>query len=215
MRKMCLTKLLSASLLGLMIFSTAAMAKEIEVVNISKIDGMPWFNLMGEGVTKAGSDLGIKASQVGPSSTDAPQQVKIIEDLIAKKVSAIGIVPNDADVLEPVFKKAREAGIVVLTNESPGQPSANWDVEIIDNQKFAADNVEEMAKAMGGKGGYVIYVGSLTVPQHNLWADLFVKYQKEHYPEMHEVTNRMPVAENIDDARRTTIDLMKAHPDMK
>lgn len=135
MRKMCLTKLLSASLLGLMVFSTAAMAKEIEVVNISKIDGMPWFNRMGEGVTKAGSDLGIKASQVGPSSTDAPQQVKIIEDLIAKKVSAIGIVPNDADVLEPVFKKAREAGIVVLTNESPGNPAPTgmWKLSITRN----------------------------------------------------------------------------------
>lgn len=41
----------------------------------------------------------------------------------------------------------------------------------------------------------MIYVGSLTVPQHNLWADLLVKYQKEHYPDMHEVTRRMPVAE--------------------
>ncbi|WP_439954671.1 autoinducer 2 ABC transporter substrate-binding protein [Atlantibacter hermannii] len=198
-----------------MVCATSAMAKEVEVVNISKIAGMPWFNRMGEGVTNAGKDLGINAYQVGPSSTDAPQQVKIIEDLIAKKVSAITIVPNDANVLEPVFKKARDQGIVVLTNESPGQPSANWDVEIIDNEKFAANNVEEMAKAMGGKGGYVIYVGGLTVPQHNLWADLFVKYQKEHYPEMHEVTTRMPVAENIDDARRTTLDLMKAHADLK
>lgn len=215
MSKMNLKQLLSASVLGLMVCATSAMAKEVEVVNISKIAGMPWFNRMGEGVTNAGKDLGINAYQVGPSSTDAPQQVKIIDDLIAKKVSAITIVPNDANVLEPVFKKARDQGIVVLTNESPGQPSANWDVEIIDNAKFAADNVEEMAKAMGGKGGYVIYVGGLTVPQHNLWADLFVKYQKEHYPEMHEVTTRMPVAENIDDARRTTLDLMKAHPDLK
>lgn len=215
MSKMNLKQLLSASVLGLMVCATSAMAKEVEVVNISKIAGMPWFNRMGEGVTNAGKDLGINAYQVGPSSTDAPQQVKIIEDLIAKKVSAITIVPNDANVLEPVFKKARDQGIVVLTNESPGQPSANWDVEIIDNAKFAADNVEEMAKAMSGKGGYVIYVGGLTVPQHNLWADLFVKYQKEHYPEMHEVTTRMPVAENIDDARRTTLDLMKAHPDLK
>lgn len=215
MNKINLGKLLSASLLGLMMCSTAAIAQEVEVVNISKIGGMPWFNRMGDGVTEAGKELGINAYQVGPSSTDAPQQVKIIEDLIAKKVSAISIVPNDANVLEPVFKKAREAGIVVLTNESPGQPSANWDVEIIDNEKFAADNVEEMAKVMGGKGGYVIYVGGLTVPQHNLWADLFVKYQKEHYPEMYEVTSRMPVAENIDDARRTTLDLMKAHPTMK
>ncbi|EKT56088.1 autoinducer 2 ABC transporter substrate-binding protein [Providencia burhodogranariea] len=215
MNKINLGKLLSASLLGLIMCSTAAIAQEVEVVNISKIGGMPWFNRMGDGVTEAGKELGINAYQVGPSSTDAPQQVKIIEDLIAKKVSAISIVPNDANVLEPVFKKAREAGIVVLTNESPGQPSANWDVEIIDNEKFAADNVEEMAKVMGGKGGYVIYVGGLTVPQHNLWADLFVKYQKEHYPEMYEVTSRMPVAENIDDARRTTLDLMKAHPTMK
>jgi len=198
-----------------MVCATSAIAKEVEVVNISKIAGMPWFNRMGEGVTNAGKDLGINAYQVGPSSTDAPQQVKIIEDLIAKKVSAITIVPNDANVLEPVFKKARDQGIVVLTNESPGQPSANWNVEIIDNAKFAADNVEEMAKAMGGKGGYVIYVGGLTVPQHNLWADLFVKYQKEHYPEMHEVTTRMPVAEKNDEARRTTLDMMKAHPDLK
>ncbi len=77
--------------------------------------------------------------------------MKIIEDLIARKVDAITIVPNDANVLEPVFKKARDAGIVVLTNESPGQPSANWDVEIIDNEKFAAEYVEHMAKRMGAK----------------------------------------------------------------
>lgn len=60
---------------------------------------------MGEGVVEAGKAFGVNASQVGPSSTDAPQQVKIIEDLIARKVNAITIVPNDANVLEPVFKK--------------------------------------------------------------------------------------------------------------
>ena len=134
------------------------MRRKKTVVNISKVDGMPWFNRMGEGVVQAGKEFNLNASQVGPSSTDAPQQVKIIEDLIARKVDAITIVPNDANVLEPVFKKARDAGIVVLTNESPGQPSANWDVEIIDNEKFAAEYVEHMAKRMGGKGGYVIWM---------------------------------------------------------
>ncbi len=70
---------------------------------------MPWFNRMGEGVVQAGKEFNLNASQVGPSSTDAPQQVKIIEDLIARKVDAITIVPNDANVLESVFKKARDA----------------------------------------------------------------------------------------------------------
>ena len=202
MHKRLVVNIFSSLLLGAALISAPVYAAEKTVVNISKVDGMPWFNRMGEGVVQAGKEFNLNASQVGPSSTDAPQQVKIIEDLIARKV-------------EPVFKKARDAGIVVLTNESPGQPSANWDVEIIDNEKFAAEYVEHMAKRMGGKGGYVIYVGSLTVPQHNLWADLLVKYQKEHYPDMHEVTRRMPVAESVDDSRRTTLDLMKTYPDLK
>lgn len=172
MNKRFVINMVSSLLLGAALISAPLQAAEKVVVNISKVDGMPWFNRMGEGVVEAGNAFGVNASQVGPSSTDAPQQVKIIEDLIARKVNAITIVPNDANVLEPVFKKARDAGIVVLTNESPGQPSANWDIEIIDNEKFAAEYVEHMAKRMGGKGGYVIYVGSLTVPQHNLWADL-------------------------------------------
>ncbi|WP_244813429.1 substrate-binding domain-containing protein [Vibrio sp. B1FLJ16] len=163
----------------------------------------------------AGQEYNLNAYQVGPSSTDATAQVKIIEDLIAKKVDAITIVPNDAEVLEPVFQKARSAGIAIVTNESPGQPSANWEVSIIDDHKFAQDYLEKVAAFTGGKGGYVIYVGGLTVPQHNLWADYFVQYQKEKYPDMYEVTTRMPVAENIDDSRRTTLELMRAHKDLK
>ncbi|UHJ61704.1 substrate-binding domain-containing protein [Vibrio furnissii] len=80
----------------------------------------------------------------------------MIEDLIAKKVDAITIVPNDAEVLEPVFQKARKAGIAIVTNESPGQPSANGEVAIIDDQKFAQDYLEKVAAFTGGKGGYVI-----------------------------------------------------------
>ena len=215
MQKHFISSALSCLVLGCSLLAIPALAAEKTVVNISKVDGMPWFNRMGDGVVQAGKDYNINASQVGPASADAPQQVKIIEDLIARKVNAITIVPNDANVLEPIFKKAHDAGIVVLTNESPGQPGADWDIEIIDNQKFAATYVEEMAKRMSGKGGYVIYVGSLTVPQHNLWADLLVSYQKQHYPDMYQVTQRMPVAESVDDSRRTTLDLMKAHPDLK
>ena len=139
MNKRFVINMVSSLLLGAALISAPLQAAEKVVVNISKVDGMPWFNRMGEGVVEAGNAFGVNASQVGPSSTDAPQQVKIIEDLIARKVNAITIVPNDANVLEPVFKKARDAGIVVLTNESPGQPSANWDIEIIDNEKFAAE----------------------------------------------------------------------------
>ncbi len=106
MNKRFVINMVSSLLLGAALISAPLQAAEKVVVNISKVDGMPWFNRMGEGVVEAGNAFGVNASQVGPSSTDAPQQVKIIEDLIARKVNAITIVPNDANVLEPVFKKS-------------------------------------------------------------------------------------------------------------
>ena len=99
MNKRFVINMVSSLLLGAALISAPLQAAEKVVVNISKVDGMPWFNRMGEGVVEAGKAFGVNASQVGPSSTDAPQQVKIIEDLIARKVNAITIVPNDANVL--------------------------------------------------------------------------------------------------------------------
>lgn len=208
--------LLSVAMSSAYIFSGSVFAADkYEIALVAKVNGVPWFNRMGVGVKEAADKLNVNAYQTGPATPDPAQQVKVIEDLIAKNVSAIIVVPNDATVLEPVLKKAREKGIVVLSHESPDQQIAQWDVETIDSEKYAQANMDELAKNMGGKGGYAIYVGSLTVPLHNNWADFAIKYQKEKYPEMHEVTSRLPVAESIDKSYATTLDLMKTYPDLK
>lgn len=190
-------------------------ATPYDIAVVAKVTGIPWFTRMEVGVKEAATKLNVNAYEVGASTPDPAQQVKVIEDLIAKKVDAIIVVPNDAKVLEPVLKKARDAGIVVLTNESPDQRIGQWDIETIDSQKYAEANMDALAASMDKKGGYAIYVGSLTVPLHNAWADTAIKYQKEKYPEMHEVTSRLPVAESIDKSYSSTLDLMKAHPDLK
>ena len=68
---------------------------------------------------------------------------------------------------------------------------------------------------MGGKGEYAVYVGSLTVPLHNAWADAAIAYLKAKYPDMKPIGERYGVAENVDDSRKTALDLMAAHPDLK
>ena len=204
--------LLSATLVSACMLSGPSFAAEkYEIAVVAKVTGIPWFNRMETGVNEAAKKLDVNAYQTGPSTPDPAQQVKVIEDLIAKNVNAIIVVPNDATVL----KKARDKGIVVLTHESPDQQIGQWDIETIDSEKYAQANVDELAKDMGGKGGYAIYVGSLTVPLHNAWADYAIKYQKEKYPEMFEVTTRLPVAESIDKSYSTTLDLMKTYPQMK
>ena len=123
------------------------------------------------------------ASMIGPTQADAAQQVRAVEDLIARKVDVIAVVPNDAVALEPVFKRAQEAGIKVLTHESPDQKNNDWNVELTSVEGFGETHMEALAKAMGGEGKYIVYVGSLTVPLHNKWADAAIALQKEKYPE--------------------------------
>ena len=201
-------------------FSFAALGGHLfaageEVAVVVKIGGIPWFTVMEKGIEKAGKETGLNASMVGPTTVDPAQQVRAVEDLIAKKVKVIAVVPNDATALEPVFARARAAGITVLTHESPSQKGAAWDLELIDNQAYAAKNLTRLAEAMGGEGEYIVYVGSLTVPLHNLWADEAIAYQKAHYPKMHLVADRYGVAESVDDSFNTARDALLAHPNLK
>src|SRR6056297_490201 len=173
------------------LFSLMALAEVPEIAVVVKITGIPWFNRLEEGVLRAGEELNVNAYQVGPTDADPAQQVKIVEDLIAKGVDAICVVPNDANAMEPVLKKARENGIIVLTHESPDQKNADWDIEVIDNVAFGEKNFETLAQGMGGEGEFAVFVGSLTVPLHNLWADIGLAME-EKYPNMKLVTERIP-----------------------
>src|SRR5262245_3120131 len=176
---------------------------------------IPWFDNVEKGVLKAGQDLGVDASIINPTTDDPAEQVRAIEDLIAKKVDVIGVVPNDGKALEPVLKRAQDAGIKVVMNESPGQKNADWDIELIQDKAFGEAHLEAFAEAIGGEGKYVVFVGGLTVALHNLWADFAVALQKEKYPKMQQVGDRFGVSNSVDDSYKTAMDQMQANPDLK
>lgn len=205
----------AAALAGAVQFPMAARAADPEMVVVVKIAGIPWFNALEQGVLRAGKDLGVNASMVGPANVDPAQQVKLVEDLIAKKVAAIGIVPLDVKVLEPVLKRAQAEGIRVIAHEGPEQEGRDWNIDLIDSVKFGEVQMEKLAQEMGGEGDYVVYVGTLTTPLHNVWADAAIAYQKANYPKMNLVADRFPGADEIDTAQRTTLDVIKAYPELR
>ncbi|PCE25303.1 LacI family transcriptional regulator [Paraburkholderia acidicola] len=182
---------------------------------VVKIGGIPWFNAMEAGIKKRADQLGVKAFMVGPTSADPALQVRAIQDLIAQHVDVIGVVPNDAQVLEPVLQRARAAGIKVITHESPKQQNTDWDFELASVKGFGEAYGKRLATALGGKGEYAVFVGSLTVPLHNAWADAAIAYLKANYPDMKPVGDRYGVAEDVDASRKTALDLMRAHPNLK
>ncbi|HKE18082.1 MAG TPA: substrate-binding domain-containing protein [Kofleriaceae bacterium] len=206
----------SVVLAGLALAAIPALAqKKPQIGVVVKIGGIPWFNAMEVGIKKAAPTVGADAWMIGPTQADAAQQVRAVEDLIARKVDVIAVVPNDAKALEPVFKRAHAAGIKVITHESPDQQFNDWNIELTTAQGFGERHMDSLAKVMGGEGKYIVYVGSLTVPLHNKWADAAIALQKQKYPKMKMVGDRFGVAESVDESYKTALDMMRANPDLK
>ncbi|MDP1668005.1 substrate-binding domain-containing protein [Phaeovulum sp.] len=213
MKKLLGTLAGAALALGLAVSAQAQTRPTMGVV--VKIGGIPWFNAMEMGILERAAELGIDAFMVGPTSADPALQVRAIEDLIAKGVDVIGVVPNDEAALEPVLAKARAAGIKVIAHEGPGLTNVDWDFELASVQGFGEAHAELLAQKMGGKGEYAMFVGSLTVPLHNAWADAANAYIAAKYPEMKLIGERYGVAESVDDSRKTALDLMAANPNLR
>lgn len=212
MRKRIIAPLISAAILAGSF--TVAAAQDVSMGVVVKIGGIPWFNAMETGIHEMGAELGIDAFMVGPTSADPALQVRAIEDLIAKGVDIIGIVPNDESALEPVLAKAMAAGIKVVAHEGPGLENVDWDFELASAQGFGETHAELLAQKMGGSGEYAMFVGSLTVPLHNAWADFANTYIADKYPNMTLIGERYGVAESVDDSRKTALDLLAANPDL-
>ncbi|MAM55787.1 MAG: LacI family transcriptional regulator [Salinicola sp.] len=181
---------------------------------VAKVGGIPWFNAMEQGIEEMGDELGVDAYMVGPTSADPALQVRAVEDLIARGVDVIGVVPNDREVLEPVLKKARDQGIIVLTHESPDSENIDYDFEMISAQQLGEEHAKLLADTTGCEGSYAVYVGGLNVPAHNAWADAAVQWLDANCPDMKQAADRFGVAESVDDSRNTTLDLIRAHPDL-
>lgn len=197
---------------GLPQLATAATQRMVTVV---KIAGIPWFGAVEKGLQKGGADNGFESTMVGPTRSDAAQQVKLLEDLIAQKVDIIGLVPLDVKATEPVLARAQAAGIPVICHEGPDQNGRTWNVELIESKSFGEQLMKSLAREMGEEGEYVMFVGTLTTPLHNLWADAAVAYQEANYPKMKLAADRFPGADEVDTTYNTTLDVLKAYPNLR
>jgi len=192
-----------------------AMAKEYTIATVVKIAGIQWFNRMEEGVKKFAADTGNNAFQVGPAQADPQQQVALIEDMIAKGVDALAVIPMSPESVEPVLKRAREAGITVITHEAASEKNTSYDLEAFRNTDFGVNLMKHMAKCMGETGEYAVFVGSLTSQTHNQWVDGAIAYQKANYPNMTLVGDKNETFDDQQKAYEKAQEVLRAFPNVK
>jgi simple sugar transport system substrate-binding protein/rhamnose transport system substrate-binding protein len=193
----------------------AAAAKETTIVVMPKLIGIPYFNASEKGAVQAGKDLGVNVIYTGPTTADAAEQVRMIEDYISRGVSAICVAPNDAAALTPVLKKARDAGIKVLDWDTSADPNVvDISVHQIDDKAFGELYFDELAKAKGPSGKYAILTGGLSAANLNTWIDFGAAYAKTKYPGWTLVTDKIPTDEKQQVAYQRTLDLLTTYPDL-
>lgn len=218
---MKMKKLVGLGLAAVMAVSAAvpAMAANdpYKIVVMPKLVGIPYFTATGEGAVKAGEDLGVEVIYNGPTTADAAEQVKMLEDYITQGVDAICVAPNDAAALDPVLKKAREADIKVLDWDTEATKDlVDASVHQISDQELAEHLIDKMVEYMGTEeGDWAIITGGLSASNLNAWIQYGKDYAAEKYPKLNLVADPYPTDEKQDVALSTTKDILKAYPDVK
>jgi simple sugar transport system substrate-binding protein len=151
----------------------------------------------------------------GATDASAEKQAKMVEDLIAQKVTGIGIVPNDVASIDGVIKKAKKAGIKVVTHEAGGIKNADANIEAFENAAYGAVMMDNLATCMGNSGKYVAFVGTLTNGSHNEWVAGAYEQAKSKYPNITRVEDPIESKEDADVAYNKTKELLKKYPDLK
>ncbi len=158
--------------------------KSYKIFMVLRQIGDAYYDTIGNGAVEWGKANGHDVQYVAPTEYDAAAQIALIQDCIAQKPDAILCSPVSNEACEPVFKEARDAGIIVIVNEAEGMTNVDWDVEYLASQPYAEAWIELMASKNGGEGDYVCMVGSLQNAAEVARCKYAVEYAKEHYPNM-------------------------------
>ncbi|MEX3956673.1 LacI family transcriptional regulator [Trinickia symbiotica] len=206
---------LAACALSAGIVVAAQAATNETIVTVVKVTGISWFNRMDEGVKEFAKAQGVNAYQTGPGTADAAQQSQIIQDLIAKKVTALAVVPYDPPTLEPVLKKAMDKGIKVVTHEADNEKNTMVDLEAFDNSAYGAALNDRLASCMHSEGKWATLVGSLGSRSQVQWADGGIDNAKKKYPKMELVEKNLETNNDGEHAYVVAKEVLRKHPDIK
>lgn len=192
-----------------------ASGKRFRIATVVKVDGIPWFARMREGVKRFAQDTGYDAFTVGPAKADGALQAQLILELLEQPLDAICVVPFSVAAVEPVLKQARNKGIVVVSHEASNQENADCILEPFDNRAWGEHLMKNLAKYMGHQGEYSIIVGNVHSRSHMEWSDAAISYQQRFYPQMKNVVGRIEDHDNSARAYAQTRELLARYPDLR
>jgi ABC-type sugar transport system substrate-binding protein len=208
--------------------SPGSSGKKIKVALLPKKLGVPYFSTCADGAKAAADELGnVQLIYDGPTDGSAEKAAGMIGKWTLQGVDVIAVSPNDPDLMAAQMKKAREAGVHVITWDADGATGTReFFVNQATAQQIGYKLVDTLAKDIAAAGGspdandpkqaagkVAIITAALTAANQNEW----MKHMKERlkeYPKL-QLVEVKPSNEDQKLAFQTAQDLMKAYPDLK
>lgn len=116
---------------------------------------------------------------VQSANVDVPGQIAHVRNFISQGVDAIIINPNSPTAFDPIFKQAKEQGILVISTDA--EVSSKDAIYVgIDQKGWAKASAKWLAETLGGKGNVVTINGVAGHPANEMrvagYKEVFAEY---------------------------------------
>jgi fructose transport system substrate-binding protein len=144
---------------------TSAPSQAADIVGlITKTNTNPFFVKMKQGFEEKAKELGLTPqSYAGKFDGDNDGEVRAIEQLISAGAKGILLVPSDSTAIVPTVKKARDAGIIVITLDTPLDPVDAADALFATDNFKAGELIGQWAKGTLGDKAASAKIATLDV----------------------------------------------------
>ena len=144
--------LLTSAAVAAVAFAVATPSYAGDIVGlVTKTNTNPFFVKMKEGFEAKAKELGLTPqAYAGKEDGDNDGEVKAIEQLIAAGAKGILLVPSNSTAIVPTVKKARDAGIIVITLDTPLDPVDAADALFATDNFKAGELIGQWAKGTLG-----------------------------------------------------------------
>ncbi len=150
-RKLGILSTAAAAALCVGLMSAPSYADGPIVGLITKTNTNPFFVKMKQGFEAKAKELGLTPqAYAGKFDGDNDGEVAAIEALMAAGAKGILLVPSDSTAIVPTVKKARAAGILVITLDTPLDPIDAADANFATDNFKAGELIGQWAKATLG-----------------------------------------------------------------
>jgi rhamnose transport system permease protein len=189
--------------------------KGLTIAMMPKSKGNAYFIACRKGADEAAKELGIDLIWDGPTDPDPAKQNEIVETWITRGVDAIAVSCENKEGLSTVLRKARQAGIKVVTFDADAEPDArDFFVNQATPEGIGDILMDDAAKSLGGKGEFAIITSSLTAANQNEWLKYIKARLATKYPDI-KMDTILPCEDVQAKAFEQSQSILNAYPNVK